>query len=324
MSRAKAVFIPPAKLVVVARSSYPIQRAGKSADFPALCYLSSLLAAVQDGRQGLIDQQAQYGVQQTLDQREGHVKDHKALDQAVGRGQNGLIHSQNGFQRHVVELYIGRVGDEVVGGHAEHGHDGCTGNGTQNGGLAALVALVDKARHSGEHRAQHKVAQLTHAGGGGALDDDVQQVLHKADDHAVHRTQCKSTQQGGQVGEVHLDKGRDEHRQRELDEHQDKGHRAEHGGNGQVAGRVFLHGNILPGRSGPKSKIGKPLSRGSEPGRQSKTRPAAANTATGRVDTNVVCRFLHPDYTVGPGVAPGQHPCGWSRTLPPVGNCTPP
>ena len=66
-SRAKAVFIPPAKLVVVARSSYPIQRAGKSADFPALCYLSSLLAAVQDGRQGLIDQQTQHGVQQTLD-----------------------------------------------------------------------------------------------------------------------------------------------------------------------------------------------------------------------------------------------------------------
>ena len=39
------------------------------------------------------------------------------------------------------------VGDEVVGGHAEHGHDGCTGNGTQNGGLAALVALVDKGSH---------------------------------------------------------------------------------------------------------------------------------------------------------------------------------
>ena len=40
--------------------------------------------------------------------------------------------------------------------------------------------------------------------------------------------------------------------------------------------------------------------------------------------TQFACRFLHPDYTVGPGVAPGQHPCGWSRTLPPVGNCTPP
>ena len=120
----------------------------------------------------------------------------------------------------------------------------------------------------------------------------MEQVLHKADDHAVHRAKGKGTQQSGQVGEVHLDEGRDEHRERELDEHQDKGHRAEHGGNGQVAGRVFLHGNILPGRSGPKSKIGKPLSRGSEPGRQSKTRPAAANTATGRVDKSYCLPFL--------------------------------
>ena len=201
---------------------------------------------MQDGRQGLIDQQAQHGVQQALDQREGHIKDHKALDQAVGRGQDSLIHPQNGFQRHMVELHIGRVGDEVVGGHAEHRHSGCTGDSAQNGGLAALVALVDKARHSGEYRAQHKVAQLAHAGSGGALDDDVQQVLHKADDHAVHRAQCKGTQQGGQVGEVHLDKGRDEHRQRKLDEHQDKGDRAEHGGNGQVVGGILFHGSCPP------------------------------------------------------------------------------
>ena len=49
---------------------------------------------------------------------------------------------------------------------------------------------------------------------------------------------------------------------------------------------------FLPGRSGPKSKIGKPLSHGSEPGRQSKTRPAAANTATGRVDKSYCLPFL--------------------------------
>ena len=32
--------------------------------------------------------------------------------------------------------------------------------------------------------------------------------------------------------------------QRELDEHQDKGDRAEHGGNGQVVGRGIFHGYI--------------------------------------------------------------------------------
>ena len=65
---------------------------------------------MQDGRQGLIDQQAQHGVQQTLDQREGHIKDHKALDQAVGRGQDSLIHPQNGFQRHIlIFIYISNI-----------------------------------------------------------------------------------------------------------------------------------------------------------------------------------------------------------------------
>ena len=185
----------------------------------------------------------------------------------------------------MVELHIGRVGDEVVGGHAEHGHDGCTGNGTQNGGLAALVALVDKARHSGEHRAQHKVAQLTHTGGGGALDDDVQQVLHKADDHAVHRAQCKGTQQGGQVGEVHLDKGRDEHRQRELDEHQDKGDRAEHGGNGQIVGGILFHGSCPPRGVLPVQICSEsPFLAGSNRKDKPKSALLQPKTATGRTD----------------------------------------
>ena len=90
--------------------------------------------------------------QQTLDQREGHVEDHKALDQAVSRGQNGLIHAQDGFQRHVVELDVGRVGDEVVGRHTEQGHGHGTGHGTDDGVLAALVVLVEVTGQCGEHR----------------------------------------------------------------------------------------------------------------------------------------------------------------------------
>jgi len=77
----------------------------------------------------------------------------------------------------------------------------------------------------------------------------VQQVLHKADDHAVHRAKCECAQQSGQVGEVHLDEGRDEHRDGKLNEHQDKGHRAEHGGNGKIVGRVLFHGyDSFPGK----------------------------------------------------------------------------
>ena len=45
-------------------------------------------------------------IQQAFDQREGHIEDDKALDEAVCRRQDGLIHAEDGFQRHVVELYI--------------------------------------------------------------------------------------------------------------------------------------------------------------------------------------------------------------------------
>ena len=271
---------------------------------------------MQDGRQGLIDDHAEHGVQQTLDQREGQVEDDEALYEAVGRGQDGLIHAEDGFQRHMVELHIGRVGDEVVGGYAEQGHGGGTRCRAEDGGLAALMMLVDEARHSGEDSAQHKVAQLADTGSAGTLDDDVEQVLHEADDHAVHRAEGERAQQGGQVGEVHLDEGRDEHRNGELDEHQDERHCAEHGGNGQVVGRIFSH-NFPPGAGGPiQIKTGKPFSRSLEPGRQMKTRPAIAYTITGRAQTNqIACRFLHPDYTVGPGVSPGQHSFGSGRGL---------
>ena len=49
---------------------------------------------------------------------------------------------------------------------------------------------------------------------------------HKSRKNAIIGAKGKGTQQGRQVREVHLDEGRDEHRERELDEHQDKGHRA--------------------------------------------------------------------------------------------------
>ena len=167
----------------------------------------------------------------------------------------------------MVELHIGRVSDEVVGRHTEHRHGCGTGNGTKDGRFAALAVLVDEARHRREHRAQHEVAQLAHTSGGGALDDDVEQVLHEADDHAVHRAEGEGTQQGGQVGEVHLDEGRDEHRDGELDEHQDKGHRAEHGGNGQVVGRILSHRFCPPPGFAPfKKLIGKPFSHGTRNG----------------------------------------------------------
>ena len=54
------------------------------------CTGSSSLAAVQDGRQRLVDQQAQCCVQQALDQRKGHIEDDQTLDEAVCGGQDRL------------------------------------------------------------------------------------------------------------------------------------------------------------------------------------------------------------------------------------------
>ncbi len=103
-------------------------------------------AAMQDGRQRLIDDHTEHGIQQALDQRERQVEEDEALDEAVCRGQDRLIHAQDGFQRHVVELHIGRVGDEVVGGNAQHTHGHGTCHGTDDGRLAALVVLVKISR----------------------------------------------------------------------------------------------------------------------------------------------------------------------------------
>ena len=74
----------------------------------------------------------------------------------------------------------------------------------------------------------------------------------------------------------------------------------------------FFIGNILPsGRFGPKIELESPFRAVSEPGRQPKTRPAATKHCNrARRQFGFVCRFLHPDYTVGPGVSPGQHSLG--------------
>ena len=151
--------------------------------------------------------------------------------------------------------------------------------------MAALVTLVDEARHSGEDSAQHKVAQLADTGSAGTLDDDVEQVLHEADGHAVHRAEGERAQQGGQVGEVHLDEGRDEHRQRELDEHQDKGDRAEHGGNGQVVGGILFHGSCPPRGVRPVQICSEsPFRAGSNRKDKPKNALLQPKTATGRTD----------------------------------------
>ena len=102
----------------------------------------------------------------------------------------------------------------------------------------------------------------------------------------------KGTQQSGQVGEVHLDEGRDEHR----------------GGNSMnirikatalsmaatVRLRVVFFFMVISSRGvlAPNQRLESPFRVVSGTGKTIKTRPAAANTATGRVDKSYCLPFL--------------------------------
>ena len=57
---------------------------------------------VQQGREGLVDQEAEDHIQHSLEEGEGHIEDGQALDEAVGGGENGLIHADDGVQRQTV------------------------------------------------------------------------------------------------------------------------------------------------------------------------------------------------------------------------------
>lgn len=47
---------------------------------------------VQQGREGLVDQEAEDHVQHSLEEGEGHIEDGQALDEAVGGGENIVLY----------------------------------------------------------------------------------------------------------------------------------------------------------------------------------------------------------------------------------------
>ena len=54
---------------------------------------------VQQGREGLVDQEAKNHVQHSLEEGEGHIEDGQALDEAVGGGENRTVADSEGSQR---------------------------------------------------------------------------------------------------------------------------------------------------------------------------------------------------------------------------------
>ena len=47
---------------------------------------------VQQGREGLVDQEAEDHIQHSLEEGEGHIEDGQALDEAVGGGENIVLY----------------------------------------------------------------------------------------------------------------------------------------------------------------------------------------------------------------------------------------
>ena len=75
---------------------------------------------VQQGREGLVDQEAEDHIQHSLEEGEGHIEDGQALDEAVRGGENSLIHTDDGVQRQTVAHHIGGIHHKVVQRHRQH------------------------------------------------------------------------------------------------------------------------------------------------------------------------------------------------------------
>ena len=150
---------------------------------------------MQQGRERLVNQEAKGYIQHSLEEGEGHIKGDKALQQAVGRGTDGLIHSNNGVQRQIVAHHIGGVDHKVVQRHRQHRHQQSADHRAHQSALPGLVPLVDKTGGKGEHAAHDEVEHLAHIGGGGAVEHQKQQVFQQGHCHTVDGSEREGCQQ---------------------------------------------------------------------------------------------------------------------------------
>lgn len=158
-----------------------------------------------------------------LEEGEGHVEPEQRLGQRLHCGVDGLVHAQNLGDGQAVGHGVGGVADIQVNGEAHGGHYHRPQKGAPQGAPAVLAELVKQPGRHHKGDAHQEVAQLPCAAGGGH--GQVYQVLDKAHHHAADRPHGKGGDQGGQLGEVQLDKAGDDG-QAEADEHQHGGHGA--------------------------------------------------------------------------------------------------
>ena len=152
--------------------------------------------------------------------------------------QDLLVHADDGLQRQVIHHHIGGVDQEIVQGQTDDRHTDSAGNGTPQGTAAALAALIDDTGNDHEHRAQQEIGQFAHAGA--AAERQMQDVLYQLDGGTVNRAQREGAQQGRQVGDIQLDKGRDQRGNGKFNELQHEGYCRQHSCHGQMVGFLFL------------------------------------------------------------------------------------
>ena len=134
------------------------------------------------------------------------------------------------------EVDVGEDGDDDQRDAAEHDADG----------RAALGAVLAVVEHGGQHvgGAEQELLHLAGEHGAGALEHELEQDLDADDFERAGRAEDKAADELRQVGEVEVGERR-EHRHREAEEHEDEGDGAEHGGEGELADALTLHGCFL-------------------------------------------------------------------------------
>ena len=278
--------------------------------------------------QGLVDQEGKGRVNGALEQGEGHIEDEQGLHQAVGARAQHLVGGNDLIQA-AEHLGIHRVADVVVDRHADHSHGHGAQGRRQDGPLAGLFLFIDQAGNPHKNCPQQEVTQLADAAGA-AVEQQVEYILDQADQDAIRRAQAEGSQQGRQLGHIHLHKAGDDG-QAEIQKHQQGRHGGEHGRHSEFAGfgLILTHDTFPPGPRCFKSQG--PLFAEHRSRAGGEKAPASKNallrlTQKGTANTGFRCCFFHPDYTVGPGISPGQPPPNseGSWALPPVGTFTPP
>ena len=136
---------------------------------------------------------------------------------------NGGAHGKNGIQGHPVEL--GELGQQVhrIEGGAEDGHAHGAKHQADDRTVAVLVQVIPDGGGKHEGAAHHEIGKIPHKGGGGALEQQLQQNFHTLTDHRGAGSQVEAAQQHRQLGKVQLVKAGSQEGQREVQHVQHRG-----------------------------------------------------------------------------------------------------